>query len=148
MNVLIRFCGEILHVLYMHTHVKVDYMCISPFPLPPFPLFLPPFLSFSHSLPSSLSSSPPFPLSLTVEEENCLQLHADIETSLKMRSADNNICFFIIINYCSLECYKVCESLVGVAGGGACEKKLKERLGNAWNELGVYYKQVAAAIES
>ncbi|XP_019864437.1 PREDICTED: erythroid differentiation-related factor 1-like isoform X1 [Amphimedon queenslandica] len=61
----------------------------------------------------------------SVEEDDYLQLHVDIETSLKM----------------SIECYNVCKS---VGGASTNNNKLKERLGNAWNELGVYYKHTAA----
>ena len=45
----------------------------------------------------------------------------------------------------SIDCYKVCETIEYQIEEG--KKVLKERIGNAWNEMGVYYKHIASTLD-
>ena len=45
----------------------------------------------------------------------------------------------------SIDCYKLCETIEYQIEGD--KKVLKERIGNAWNEMGVYYKHIASTLD-
>eukprot|EP00731_Ephydatia_muelleri_P020552 Em0013g279a len=63
----------------------------------------------------------------------CMTLHTDLETSL-LRSID---------------CYELAHGQLAQLTGNTIEKKRKvqEHVGNSWNELGTYYKQLASLMD-
>ena len=48
---------------------------------------------------------------------------------------------------CSIECYELCQGLMKEGGASEKGRVLKARLGNAWNELGVFYKQLSSTMD-
>ena len=97
-------------------------------------------------------------------EDTCLTLHTDIETSLNKRLVYHVTKLWwshdVPNHFNSIDCYKQCQKLLDEkdhtskrvgqrkSGEGGKEKNiLTERLGNVWNELGVYYKHLSSTRE-